>query len=146
MRCLGQYRVAGEQRVGQGTDQPAGPRRKDSLIFRAPEGCHQRASIQNVNHARFERIALRTFSLVAGGASVLTLPNKSSHGEPCLAWTACTRCRTAFRANSLKSSPTAAATFCQVSFSRTGTRTVSVSLISRVYHNRHQGSSAPALI
>jgi hypothetical protein len=43
-----------------------------------------------VNPYKTERMALRTFSLVAGGASVLTLLSKSSHGEPfsaCTAWT-----------------------------------------------------------
>jgi hypothetical protein len=38
-----------------------------------------------VNHDRFELlevIARRTAALVAGGAAVLTLPRRSSHGEP----------------------------------------------------------------
>ena len=49
-----------------------------------------------------------------------------------LACTAYTRCRTALRANSLRSSPSALATCCQASFSRPGILTVSVSLKLRM--------------
>jgi hypothetical protein len=102
---------------------------KGSLSRGCRNARHQRAGVQDMNHNRLECIALRTLLLVAGGASVLTLPSKSSHGEPRLACTACTRWRTALRANSLRSSPMSWATFCQTSFSSTGTLTVSVSLM-----------------
>jgi len=108
--------------VGKEASESAWPPRVSGIpVLGSTEGGHEWTGVQKVDHGAFIRMALRTFRLLAGGASVLTLPNKSSQGEPCLACTACTRCRTAFRANSLRSSPTAFATFCHVSFSRPGT-------------------------
>src|ERR1035441_3868741 len=132
MQEVGRFRqhgVAGEQGIRERADEACRPGSEGIFVLRAAESRHQGPGVENVDHARLERIAFRTFSLVAGGAFALTLPSRSSQGEPRLACTACTRCRTALRANSLRSSPTSCATFCQTSFSRPGILTVSVSLM-----------------
>src|SRR5439155_13765094 len=129
MRRLRQDGITSEQGVRKRTKQFCGPRRGRVLVLWSAESSHQRPGVHDVDHGDRECMALRTFRLVAGGASVLTLPSRSSQGDPALACTACTRCRTALRANSLRCSPTAFATFCQASFSLPGTLSVSVSLI-----------------
>jgi hypothetical protein len=126
--------IARENGVRKRSKQPGRPRRKRVPVRRAPESGYQRAGVQKVSHGFLERIALRTFRFVAAGASVLTVPSRVSQGDPCLPCTAWTRCRTALRANSLRSSPTASATFCQTSFSWSFTRTVSMSLIHVLYY------------
>lgn len=126
---LREHGVAGKERIGERAYEFRRPGSVRVSISRCSKRRNERPGIDQMNHARRERMAFRTFWFVAGGASVLTDPNRSSQGDPDSAWTAWTRCRTALRANSLKSSPTARAVFCQSSFSRTGTRTVSVSLI-----------------